>query len=924
MRAVKTLRLVVLICWWLVVSAQAYAEHWVMGRFESWSIYQAGYTLGDVPHKQLSHLVYSGLWVQSNGQLAVVDEWAELGFRVSQPANLVGIPGNLRQLSALKRDHPSLQIVLAIGGFSRSHHFANVLADPERQALLIADILTNIDNYEVDGVEIDWRYPRPQLLGSAAEPGDWALLHAFLVELRHALDAHEQQLGRPLILGASLPADLSSLGEWPVHRLAESVDYLAPITYQMHGSWETVVRAPSALFADTNAPVAQQTVAGALDGYLARGVPANKLILVMAPQAMGWQLPVGATPMLFQTAASPMRGSWEVDEQVSGRLVWSDLSARLRNPRWQISYLSELGIHQAVNTLDQQIMLFEGPESVADKVFFARSRQLLGVAMAEMHGDKGASPSLVGVLLQSLGSKNYWRFQLRQWWASYQTWVYWILLAILTASLASLLIALAYHRKQRLDLMAHIARQTKLSSELQLLQQLSHRQAMLVERLKVEQHLDLGALVPDYRQLTQALMSLQSKLPQTEPIEQSPVALQPLNPIALLASVLFTSRSRQPVPTSTDFLSQTLVLADPLLLAELYNIWLLILADQSCLIESIEGKRQAQRLQLSFACGRIHFNHPDDLRRLTRIRRLARLQSIQIRIHQEAEHTFLRLWVPLVQAAQVLSQLANGNTLQQQAQQQAQSRLAAIAPSPLPAAVDHLHTAVADQAQALAPAASAVLRFEPSANPEQMLKQLLAQIPELGLASASIIHAGETLAQVGRASDDFAAEPVIIDDSLSNYQLKAFARQPLTQNQLDMLRAFISQVAMIRRSVSSLLNDGPLLNDLYQVVSRRDSLVYVQAEKGYAVLQEQADSKRKPKQACVITLRLRVIKLYVDDEQLLQIHRSFLVAPQFVLRALRPSKNRLELVTPLGNLPVGRNYAPRIQQDFPHWFDGDI
>ena len=73
------------------------------------------------------------------------------GVRIDNPERLAAI-------AALKKDHPNLIVMLSIGGWG-SGRFSEMAADPKLRASFCADCRRVMDEYGLDGIDIDWEYP---------------------------------------------------------------------------------------------------------------------------------------------------------------------------------------------------------------------------------------------------------------------------------------------------------------------------------------------------------------------------------------------------------------------------------------------------------------------------------------------------------------------------------------------------------------------------------------------------------------------------------------------------------------------------------------------------------------------------------------------------------------------------------------------
>lgn len=64
--------------------------------------------------------------------------------------------GCFKQLYLLKKRKPSLKVLLSIGGWTYSPAFAPVVADPVKRATFVRSSVAILENYGLDGLDVDY------------------------------------------------------------------------------------------------------------------------------------------------------------------------------------------------------------------------------------------------------------------------------------------------------------------------------------------------------------------------------------------------------------------------------------------------------------------------------------------------------------------------------------------------------------------------------------------------------------------------------------------------------------------------------------------------------------------------------------------------------------------------------------------------
>ena len=228
----------------------------------------------------------------------------------------------------------------------------------------------------LDGIDLDWEFPvSGGKEGTGHRHQDGENYSRLLWELRQALDAKGREEGRQYLLSAAVPLGKEFLSNNSPAALAEPVDYLFLMGYDLHGPWSDAAgfNAPLADLREGTLPYTASVREG-VEGWLRAGVPAEKLVLGMPRYGYRYQLAPGQTGpgSRFLSARS---ASYD-------RIVAEDLS---RYPRSfqdtaQVPYLLGEG----------WFISYDDPSSIAAKARFAREKGLGGIGFWELSQDRGA------------------------------------------------------------------------------------------------------------------------------------------------------------------------------------------------------------------------------------------------------------------------------------------------------------------------------------------------------------------------------------------------------------------------------------------------------------------------------------------------------------------------------------------------------
>lgn len=204
----------------------------IVGYFPSWS--------GDplsVRYPALTHVVYAFGLVDATGTYRPVDA----------PEKLTAVAARARAAG--------VKTMISVGGWNDGDTSAlsTVSASPELTAAFVANTLALLDQYRLDGVDLDWEFP-----GATTADGYAALVHA-LAEALHAR-------GAELSLAVSA-ADVN--GRFVLDAAWQDADWLNVMAYDDGWGQSPPVQHSSYAFARSS-----------LDYWIVtRGVPADKVVL---------------------------------------------------------------------------------------------------------------------------------------------------------------------------------------------------------------------------------------------------------------------------------------------------------------------------------------------------------------------------------------------------------------------------------------------------------------------------------------------------------------------------------------------------------------------------------------------------------------------------------------------------------------------
>jgi chitinase len=371
----------------------------MIGYFTSWGIYDRAYFVTDIPADKLTHINYAFAGISENGEIALLDEWADTQFPYPDDSDDQPLKGNFHQLRLLKEANPHLQILISVGGWSDSDRFSNIALTPESRAKFAASAVAFILQYGFDGVDIDWEYPTGGgEAGNIERPEDTENFVLLLDELRTQLDSQGEADGRHYLLTIALGAGRDAYQPLDWARITPLLDFINVMTYDMSGSWSDVTGFNAPLYNSQANPPEGGSSDSALRDLLAFGIPAEKLVMGVPFYGHGWSGVPAENNGLHQPFTGAAQGMWE-----AGSFDYNDLAEnyigtvdRFWDDTAQIPWLYDA---------DTQTMIsYDDPESLAKKAEYVREHGLGGVMFWELSQDTD-DDALVTALYDTLNTR---------------------------------------------------------------------------------------------------------------------------------------------------------------------------------------------------------------------------------------------------------------------------------------------------------------------------------------------------------------------------------------------------------------------------------------------------------------------------------------------------------------------------------------
>lgn len=304
--------------------------------------------------KKKSYIIYDNCVYQSHVLLLIFidetfhhhpDSWNDIG---------TNLYGNLKQLYLLKQRNRSLKVSLSVGGWSWSTNFTTVAQDPVKRARFAESALQHVQDYGLDGLDVDWEHPKDDQEAQA------------YVDLLHDL---REKLTDQYLISVAVSSGAEVYRKMHLKEMAQYVDFFYIMAYDLAGAWDSVIGHQAPLYG-------KLSVKSAIEDYIAAGVPAQKIIMGIPAYGRGFKNVKSAKP--GSSFNGVPKGSWE-----EGSFDYKDLP----RPGATEHVDDEAMASYSYDPKKQEFVTYDNPFIVEKKCDLVRELGLGGVMFWELSAD---------------------------------------------------------------------------------------------------------------------------------------------------------------------------------------------------------------------------------------------------------------------------------------------------------------------------------------------------------------------------------------------------------------------------------------------------------------------------------------------------------------------------------------------------------
>jgi chitinase len=317
-----------------------------------------------------------------------------VNYAFANTANGRMVPGfshdaaNFAYLHSLKRDNPSLSILVSVGGWLWSTNFSDICLSKQSRDQFIQSAMEFLRKYDLDGLDIDWEYPGMVGAGHPVRQEDKQNFTSLLSELRMHFEQEQKRTHKKLYLTIAAGASDEYLAHTEMGKDVQYLDTVNLMAYDYYEPESDAITGHHAPLFTNPADPKKASANASVTAFEKAGVPAKKIILGVPFYGHIWGNVADHSHGLFQSGKPVPRGY----------APYSLITQTMLDHGFTRYWDAAASAPYLYNFKDQVFVSYEDSQSLAAKCKYIQEQRLGGV----MFWDYSSDPS--GTLLTTLSS----------------------------------------------------------------------------------------------------------------------------------------------------------------------------------------------------------------------------------------------------------------------------------------------------------------------------------------------------------------------------------------------------------------------------------------------------------------------------------------------------------------------------------------
>jgi chitinase len=284
---------------------------------------------------------------------------------------------NFAYLNGLKKDNPSLTVLVSVGGWLWSTNFSDIALTRQSRRVFVQSVIDFLDRYELDGLDVDWEYPGMPGAGHPFRPEDTRNFTNLIKNLHSEFKRHAKKTHRRLFLTFAAGASQEYIAHTELGKLQMYVDTVNLMAYDYYEPTSSRITGHHAPLYTNPADPAHISADASVQNFEKAGVPAAKILLGVPFYGHSWGHVPESNHGLYQPGQPAPQGyaSYEV------------LTAAIGSSGFTRYWDSISSAPYLYDPVKQTFVSYEDPESLALKGEYVLARELGGVMFWDYESD---------------------------------------------------------------------------------------------------------------------------------------------------------------------------------------------------------------------------------------------------------------------------------------------------------------------------------------------------------------------------------------------------------------------------------------------------------------------------------------------------------------------------------------------------------
>lgn len=325
------------------------------------------WSIDDIKGDKLTHLYLAFGTIDENNKLKVETSEGDEGFK--------------EKIKSIKNKYPNIKISIAIGG-NAAEGFSDMALLKDRREVFCKSISTFIDEYNLDGVDIDWEFPVQGAWGAIKSRKEDKENFTLLVkDIKEEFKNLQDKNNKRYYISFA-----TTVAEWgkdiiDIKKVEPYIDSMNLMAYDYTGGSNNLTCHNANLYSNKDRKNEINTDK-AVKMYIAEGMPSKKIVIGVPAYGYGWINVKNTNNGLFQAAERIMTPN-EYDltyKSIKNNYVDKNGFNRFWDDNSKVPYLFD----------GKTFITYDDKESITVKAEYAKSNKLGGMMIWEyLQDDNG-------------------------------------------------------------------------------------------------------------------------------------------------------------------------------------------------------------------------------------------------------------------------------------------------------------------------------------------------------------------------------------------------------------------------------------------------------------------------------------------------------------------------------------------------------